>query len=117
MINEIKARVKSKDEIMNTLEGIDIISGTTYGVLKSDKDRKLKKDKVGSLSIPDCFWSVCGKNLTIKDSSSQTHQYDYHYFDYPKEYDEDNTTNVLYFMDEWIEKLDNNEAEQTELFN
>jgi len=117
MIKEIRAKINSREEIIATLENIDVIGEETYGVLKSDKDKKLKRDKVGQLTIPDWLWSLCGKELIIKDSKSHTHQYDYYYFDFPSEYEYRTHIAVLYFMEEWITPIDDNEPKQLSLFN
>ena len=116
MVNEIRARIKSREEIMNTLENIDIISGETYGFLISDKYKKLKRDKVGQLSIPDWLWTLCNKDIVIKDSKTQSHQYDYYYFDYPSKEMCSSTTHIVYFMEEWIEPIEDNAPKQLNLF-
>ena len=117
MVKEVKALIKTREEIIATLENVDVISNETYGVLISDKDRKLKRDKIGKLTIPDWLWTLCGKEIILKDSKTQSHQFDYYYFDYPLEGSSRNHIPVMYFMEEWIEPIDANTPEQLSLFN
>jgi len=105
MIKTIKVKIKSKDEIINTLKSVDYADGDVYGTLVNDENK-------GELKFSDMLWDFCGKEIEVIDCKSHSHQYDYYYFDYKEN---ETTTNVIYFVDDWIELADEH-TKQLDLF-
>ena len=118
MNNKIRAKIKTKKEILETLDKntIEQIKDDTYGILLSDDNRK-QKEKIGKLHIPNWLWNLCGKEIELSNGKTQSHQYDYYYFDFPLDNNERNFIPVLYFMEEWVERIEENTPEQLSLFN
>lgn len=105
MIPKITMKVKSKEEILSTLTNLDGMGDETYGVLKSNT-------KLGTITIPDWLWTTCGRVIGVRNTSLDTHNFDYNFFDFPEPNEERVSVPVLYYMSEWLEDVTEQATEQ-----
>lgn len=95
---KIKVRVKSREGIESTFKILDETPNITYVEMLNNKS-------VGQLEIPDWFWTTCEREIEVTDTSSQSHQYDFNFFDYPEPNEERNNVPVVYYMKEWLDPV------------
>jgi hypothetical protein len=103
MNNKIMATIKSKTDILKSLNNIELVGNTTYANLNDNP-------KLGQINIPNLLWSVCEKTIELSNVQTETHQFDYRYFDMPTQ--GETTINILYFMKNWIDIQTNNEGDK-----
>ncbi len=109
MKHKIKVRVRSREEIEETMIHLDYIDEKTYGIIKDEP-------KLGQLKIPDWLWTLCGKTIMVRDTKIDTHKFDYNYFDFPEPKEERSEVHVIYFKEQWIERVTEEEDVENELF-
>jgi len=95
---KVLKKIKTRDEIMNTLTKVDYIGGKTIGILKDDPKR-------GYVDIPEWLWTLCDRELKLNETPSDNHNYDYNYFDFPEESEERVRVPVIYFMECWVKNV------------
>lgn len=87
-----KLIVKSRDEIENTLSGIEYNIG---GI-----DALYNKKKI---SLSKYIWDICSTKIdTAIGQELRTHEFDYAYL-YDGVFKKDNTLPFIYLMKEWVE--------------
>lgn len=106
MKEKILKRIKSREEILATLGTTDVIADRTIGVLNDNP-------KLGQVEIPEWLWTLCGRDLELGDTTLQTHQFDYCYFDFPEKGEDRTEVPVIYFMDSWVEDVPMVDLEST----
>jgi len=99
-IQSIVVNVKSQEEIKKTLSGINVIGKRTYATFNSSRVK-------GEINIPDFLWGLCEKEINVDNCESETHQYDFKCFCYPKPNSDNVSIPVIYFMKEWVEEVGN----------
>jgi len=98
MRQKITKKVKTRDEILNTIKSVDQIGNKTIGVLKSNNTL--------NVDISNWLWTLCDKVIEVNTTPTRSHIFDYNYFDFPSEDDERTEVPVVYFMEEWLEDVE-----------
>jgi len=91
-------RVKSRDEILATMTNVDYVGHKTYGVMKQN-------NSIGPVDISDWLWTLCGKEIQVYETPTDSHDFDYSHFDFPKEGEDREEIKVVYFMEQWLEDI------------
>jgi len=96
MNRKVTKRIKSREEILSTLSKVSVIGDATIGVLKDNS-------AIGAVSVTDWLLTLCGRTLELIVTDTDSHEYNYKYFDFPEDGDDRTEIPVVYFMDSWVE--------------